>query len=181
MEPTLEQLQYPVGKWKWPTHESVTQDQIRLAINTIAIFPADMMEAVKDLTEDQLNTPYRLDGWTIRQVVHHTADSHMNAYMRFKLALTEDNPIIRPYDQTKWAELIDSKELPEISLFILTGIHKRWVALMKNMSVSDWARPLKHPEHDRQLTLAMISQQYKWHCEHHLQHIIRLKERKGWQ
>ena len=179
MEPSLEQLQYPVGKWKWPAHESVTAEQLLVAINTIALFPADMMEAVKDLTDGQLNTPYRADGWTIRQVVHHTADSHMNAYMRFKLALTEDNPTIRPYDQTKWAELIDSKEAPEISLFILTGIHKRWVSLMKNMTASDWARPLKHPDHDVKLTLAMLSQQYKWHSEHHLQHIVQLRKRTG--
>ncbi len=178
MEPTLEQLQYPVGKWTWP--ETVSTTEIVEAIRTIRSFPHQMMEAVKGLTKEQLDTPYRPDGWTIRQVVHHVADSHMNAYMRFKLALTEDNPVIKPYDQAKWAELADSQDDPVVSLFILTGIHKRWVDVMDHMSDDDWDRKLKHPEHTMQLTLRMISQQYRWHCNHHLQHILRLKERMGW-
>jgi len=172
----MQDPRYPIGKY---IVQPFSEKLLREWLNDIKYLPQHIENAILNLDEAQINTPYRDGGWTVKQLVHHVADSHMNAYMRFKLALTEDNPTIRPYDQTKWAELIDSKETPEISLFILTGIHKRWVALMKNMTVSDWARPLKHPEHDRQLTLAMISQQYKWHCEHHLQHILQLRNRRS--
>jgi len=177
MEPTLEELKYPVGKWTWP--DNVTDEEIRDAISTIADFPHQMMEAVKGLTGEQLDTPYRPDGWTIRQVVHHTADSHMNAYIRFKWALTEDNPTLKPYDQAKWAELADSKDDPDFSLLILKGVHHRWVTIMQNMSDAEWDSKLRHPEHTKQLTLRLIAKQYQWHCHHHLQHILRLKIRQG--
>lgn len=178
MEPTLEQLQYPIGKFKYP--ETVSAEDIQEAIKVIRSFPFQMMEAVKGLTDEQLDTPYRPEGWTIRQVVHHTADSHMNAYIRFKLALTEDNPTIRPYKQALWAELADSKDHPDVSLFILTGVHKRWVDIMENMREADWESKLRHPEVERQLTLALFSQQYRWHCRHHLGHVTGLMERMGW-
>ena len=177
MEPTLEQLQYPVGKWTWP--ETVSSEEIKEAIAVIADFPHQMIEAINGLSDEQLDTQYRPDGWMIRQVVHHTADSHMNAYIRFKWALTEDNPIIKPYDQSQWAELIDSKGDPAISILVLTGIHKRWVDIMENMSASDWDRKLKHPDHAVQLTLRLLVRQYQWHCRHHLQHILQLRKRKG--
>jgi hypothetical protein len=177
MEPTLEQLQYPVGRFEYSPY--VTDEQVKEAIGIIASFPFRIMEAVKGLTEQQLDTPYRPDGWTIRQVEHHTADSHMNAYIRFKLALTEENPTIRPYLQAKWAELIDSKEDPQISFFILIGVHQRWVDIMEHMSEEDWNRKLRHPEHELQLNLRMFSQQYKWHCQHHLNHILQLRKREG--
>jgi hypothetical protein len=177
MEPTLEQLKYPIGSWKWP--ESVSAEEIKEAIAVIADFPHQMIEAIKGLSDEQLDIQYRPDGWTIRQVVHHTADSHMNAYIRFKWALTEDNPIIKPYDQNQWAELIDSKGDPAISILVLTGIHKRWIDIMENMSASDWDRKLKHPDHSLQLTLRLLARQYHWHCRHHLQHILQLRKRRG--
>ena len=177
MEPTLDQLKYPVGKWKWP--EAVTENEIHEAILTIADLPYQLMEAVKGLSDQQLDTPYRPEGWTIRQVVHHLADSHMNAYIRFKLALTEDNPTIKPYDQAKWAELADSKSDPKHSLMIITGIHQRWVDMMEHMAVSDWNKTLKHPEHNRQLILRMLVMQYAWHGRHHLQHILQCREGNG--
>ena len=177
METSLEQLKYPVGKWKWP--ESVTENNIREAIITIADLPSQLIEAVKGLNDQQLDTPYRPEGWTIRQVVHHLADSHMNAYMRFKLALTEDNPIIKPYDQAKWAELEDNKAEPMVSILIITGIHKRWVDIMQHMSAADWVKTLKHPEHNRQLILNMLAMQYAWHSRHHLQHILDCRARNG--
>ncbi|HEX5112684.1 MAG TPA: putative metal-dependent hydrolase [Saprospiraceae bacterium] len=177
MELTLDQLKYPVGKWKWP--ETVTENDIREAIVTIADLPSQLIEAVKGLNDQQLDTPYRPDGWTIRQVVHHLADSHMNAYMRFKLALTEDNPTIKPYDQAKWAELEDNKAEPMVSIMIITGIHKRWVDIMQHMSAEEWFKTLKHPEHNRQLVLNMLAMQYAWHGRHHLMHILKCRERNG--
>ena len=177
MEPTLEQLKYPVGKWKWP--ETVTENEIGEAIVAIADLPSQLIEAVKGLNDQQLDTPYRPEGWSIRQVVHHLADSHMNAYMRFKWALTEDNPTIKPYDQAKWAELADNKAEPMVSLMIITGIHKRWVDIMQHMAASDWDLTLKHPEHNRQLILRMLVMQYAWHGRHHLQHILQCRQSNG--
>ena len=177
MEPTLDQIKYPVGKWKWP--DTVTEHEIRESIITIADLPIQLIEAVKGLNDEQLDTPYRPEGWTIRQVVHHLADSHMNAYIRFKWALTEDNPVIKPYDQAKWAELEDNKAEPMVSIMIITGIHKRWVDIMQRMTASDWDLTLKHPEHNRQLILRMLVMQYAWHGRHHLQHILQCRQRNG--
>ncbi|HJW27786.1 MAG TPA: putative metal-dependent hydrolase [Saprospiraceae bacterium] len=177
MEPTLEHLKYPVGPWTWP--ETVSESEIAEGIQIIEAFPDKVARAISGFTNAQLDTPYRPGGWTIRQLVHHLADSHMNAYVRFKLALTEDNPVIKPYDQDKWASLADSLDDPDVSMNILTGMHRRWVNIMNDMSPSDWDRPLRHPEHSIPLNLRKLVAQYRWHCEHHLQHILRLRQREG--
>jgi hypothetical protein len=171
-------LKYPIGKWSWPT-QALTDDQRRKAIREIAEAPAAIRAAVRSLSEKQLDTPYRPGGWTVRQVVHHLPDSHMNAYTRFKLALTEDNPVIRPYEESAWAELPDGKgpQVPE-SLALLDALHARWVFLLERMQPSDFQRPLKHPEHDRKLTLDMLTAMYAWHGRHHAAHITRLRERE---
>ena len=171
---SIEQLQYPVGRFEY-SHD-VTDEQVKEAITVISKFPSALMEAIRGLNDEQLNATYRPGGWTIRQVVHHVADSHMNAYLRFKWALTEDNPVIKPYDQAAWAELIDSKRDPMHSMLILSGVHTRWVDIMDQMTEEDWNRKLRHPEHPLQLNLRMFSQQYKWHCEHHLAHILLAKK-----
>lgn len=171
-------LKYPIGKWSWPA-KPLTDDERRTAIREIAETPAHIRAAVKGLSEKQLDTPYRPGGWTVRQVVHHLPDSHMNAYTRFKLALTEDNPVIRPYEESAWAELADGRG-PQVreSLALLEALHARWVFLLEHMPPSDFQRPLRHPEHDRKLTLDMMTAMYAWHGRHHAAHITRLRERE---
>ncbi len=177
MEVTMENLKYPIGRFDWSLE--VSKDDRDNAIQIIAAFPSKIRDAVRSLDEAQLNTPYRQEGWTVRQVVHHCADSHMNAYIRFKLALTEENPTIKPYDQTEWAKLSDSQLDPGISLDLITGIHKRWVTIMENMSEADWDRSFMHPEHNTLQILRQVVAMYAWHCEHHLSHITRLAGRMG--
>lgn len=176
METPMETLQYPTGRFTWP--QVVTEEEIHDAIQRIAAFPDQIRKTVKDLEVGQLDTPYRPQGWTIRQVVHHCADSHMNAYMRFKLALTEDNPTIKSYDQTRWATLLDSQMLPpEVSLSLIDGVHARWVKIMENMSDKDWNRTFHHPEYNITQALRQTVMMYRWHCGHHLAHITNLLER----
>jgi hypothetical protein len=134
----LELLKYPIGKFQRP--EITTDKHIQLWIQDIALLPHQVRQAVKDLTEEQLDTPYRPGGWTVRQLVHHVADSHMNAYMRFKLALTEDNPTIKPYEEALWAELPDSKMDINISLTLIDNIHARWVTILRGMNATDFER-----------------------------------------
>ena len=137
-------------------------------------------QAVAGLDDAQLDTPYREGGWTIRQVVHHVADSHANSYIRFKLALTEDWPIIKPYDEASWAELVDSRSLPvSTSLDLLTALHARWVALLRTLKAEDWERTLNHPEAGV-MSLDLMLGLYAWHCEHHVAHITALRSRMGW-
>jgi uncharacterized damage-inducible protein DinB len=158
----------------------LTEVARRKLIAQIAEAPAKLRAAVKGLNKKQLDMPYREGGWTIRQVVHHLPDSHMNAYVRFKLALTEDHPTIKTYDQERWAELPDSKTAPiEPSLGLLDSLHERWVGVLKSMSAADFSRNLKHPELgevvlDRYLAL------YAWHGRHHVGHITSLRKRRGW-
>ena len=178
MEITMEKLQYPVGRFDWSV--DVPKEQREKAIHTIDAFPSTIMEAVESLSEAQLDTPYRPEGWTVRQVVHHVADSHMNAYIRFKLALTEEEPTIKPYDQAEWAKLPDSKLDPGISLDLIAGVHRRWVTIMLNMSESEWERKFLHPEHGHGQMLKKVASMYAWHCQHHLGHITGLIEREGW-
>jgi len=178
MEIKMEELQYPVGPFDWSV--DVSEEERGNAIKTIESFPSAIREAVESLSEAQLDTPYRPEGWTVRQVVHHVADSHMNAYIRFKLALTEDEPTIKPYDQAEWAKLPDSKLDPGISLDLIAGVHKRWISIMNNMSESDWERKFKHPEHGPIQMLKKVASLYGWHCQHHLAHVTRLIEREGW-
>lgn len=169
MEKTLEQLQYPIGRFSFPAQ--VSEEEIKEAIHRIAVLPLRMLEVVRQIPPDKLETPYRPGGWTIRQVVHHVADSHINAYIRYKLALTEQQPTIKPYLEKEWAKLDDSKLGPEISLVMLGGIHKRWVTIMEHMSETDWDRRFVHPEHNRTQTLRQTVMLYAWHGEHHLGHI----------
>ena len=169
-------LSYPIGQYQ-PQPFSIDQKVEWMA--DIKFLPLQLENAVLNLDESQLHIPYREGGWTVQQVVHHVADSHMNAYIRFKWALTEDNPTIKPYDQAKWAELEDNKAEPMVSIMIITGIHKRWVDIMQHMSASDWDLTLKHPEHNRQLILRMLVLQYAWHGRHHLQHILQCRQSNG--
>ena len=174
----MSDLQYPVGKFQWAG--STTAENRRRAIAAIAATPAQLRAAVAGLSAKQLDTPYRPDGWTIRQVVHHVPESHMNAYIRFKLALTEDQPTIKPYEQQHWANLPDVKATPiETSLALLESLHDRWVVLLRALSPEDFARTFKHPEMGEQSldrTLAL----YAWHGAHHVAHVTSLRERSGW-
>ena len=178
MEITMEKLQYPVGRFDWST--DISKEDRDKAIEIIEIFPSLLLETVKSLGVTQLDTPYRPEGWTIRQVVHHCADSHMNAYIRFKLALTEDTPTIKPYEQAEWAKLPDSKLDTAVSLDLIRSVHKRWVTIMESMSETDWKRGYVHPEHNKRQSLEKVAEMYGWHCRHHLTHITSLIERMGW-
>jgi len=164
------------------THVMSANDQMRRsAIEEIAALPKRMREAVAGLGDIQLDTPYRPGGWTVRQVVHHVPDSHLNAYIRLKLALTEDAPTIKPYDEKTWAMLADSRLPVEISLTLLDSVHARWVALCRNLKASDWARTFNHPEYpEGPRTIDWLVQVYAWHSNHHLAHITSLRKREGW-
>ena len=172
-------LRYPIGKFRY--EGEMTEEARRRAIEEIAETPARLRAAVKGLTPPQLETPYRPEGWTVRQVVHHLPDSHMNAYIRFKLALTEDEPTIKPYEQERWAQLEDTPKTPvEVSLALLDNLHERWVVLLRSFGPADFARTFRHPELgvvtlDKQLAL------YAWHGRHHVAHITSLRERMGWR
>lgn len=172
-------LRYPIGKFDFdaPIGES---DFPRL-IALIAEAPGALRSAVAGLTRDQLETRYRPGGWTVKQVVHHVPDSHMNAYVRFKLALTEDEPTIKPYNEAAWAELADSRRVPiEVSLDLLDVLHLRWVALLRAMDVADFNRGVRHPEHGRLLTMKQLLGLYAWHGRHHVAHITALRKREDW-
>lgn len=175
----LEKLKHPIGQHEKPA--LITQELMQSFIQKIAAFPENLKKAVIHLSDEQLDTPYRPDGWTIRQVVHHCADSHMNALCRFKLALTEDNPVIKPYHEEIWAELADSKTL-EIapSLILLEGLHQRWVKLLSSLSAAELQRSFIHPSHGNKVFLDENTSIYAWHGEHHLAQITELKKRKNW-
>ncbi|MBA2610625.1 MAG: bacillithiol transferase BstA [Bacteroidetes bacterium] len=176
----MEELKYPVGQYKKPA--SFTKEILENAISVIEQFPKKIKQEVEHLSDEQLDTPYRPEGWTIRQVVHHCADSHMNAHIRLKLALTETTPIIKPYTEALWAELEDTKNFPiHSSLIIIEGVHARWTAVLKNMSDIDFNRNFIHPEKGRTLSLHESTDMYAWHCNHHLAHITGLKKRKNWK
>src|SRR3954470_4957697 len=173
------ELRYPVGKFDFDA--PISEADYPRMIALIAETPGALRSVVSGLTRDQLETRYRPGGWTVKQVVHHVPDSHMNAYTRFKLALTEDEPTIKPYDEAAWAELADSRRVPiEVSLDLLDALHMRWVALMRSMEPSDFNRAVKHPEHDRILTLAQMLGLYAWHGRHHVAHITSLRKREVW-
>ncbi|MDP9269219.1 MAG: putative metal-dependent hydrolase [Acidobacteriota bacterium] len=169
---------YPVGKFEMP--ESFTAADRERRIAAIESLPAKMREAVHALAPQQLDTPYRDGGWTVREVVHHVPDSHMNAYCRWKLALTEDTPTIKPYDEAAWAKLPDSVKTPiEVSLNLLEAVHTRWVIILKAMTPAEYARKFNHPEMGER-SLDQYLALYAWHSRHHLAHITELKKRKGW-
>jgi len=175
-EAQLEKLRYPVGKFSAPLEYS--RGDMDKWISEIENLPSLLKSVLGEFTEEMLNEPYRPGGWSPRQVVHHIGDSHMNAYIRFKLALTEDNPTIRPYLQDRWAELNDSKMAPpDISLDLLYALHRRWVWVIKNMKDSDFDRTYLHPEGNKIYKLRTVLALYAWHCRHHLEHIKIVKEK----
>lgn len=172
-------LRYPIGAFEAPAR-ATAEDRARW-IGEIAALPAQLRAAVSGLSDPQLDTPYRPGGWTVRQVVHHLPDSHLNAYVRFKLALTEEAPTIKPYDEAVWAQLPDTRDTPpEVSLTLLDALHRRWATLLRSMRAEDFARTLVHPEHGRALSLEWMLAQYAWHGRHHLAHVTGLAERTGW-
>jgi hypothetical protein len=171
-------LRYPIGKFD--RLEILTSEERREHIEAIAATPAHLNAAVSGLKPEQLDTPYRPGGWTVRQVAHHVPDSHMNAFIRFKLALTEDEPIIKPYREDRWAELADAKAPIEPSLVLLENLHKRWVLLLHSLAPPDFARKLRHPELGL-MTLDQTLAVYGWHGRHHVAHITGLRERNGWR
>jgi len=171
-------LRYPIGKFK--KTEGVSDAQRTALIAAIAEAPAKLRAAATGLSEEQLDTPYRPGGWTVRQVVHHVPDSHMNSLVRFKLALTENEPTIKPYDEARWAELADAKGPIEPSLLLLENLHERWLVLLKSLKAADWQRTFRHPERGT-MTLEETLQLYAWHGRHHVAHITSLRERNGWR
>lgn len=175
----MSDLQYPIGKFQRP--EKISDEDRKAFIQQIEETPAAMWSAVTGLSEEQIDTPYREGGWTVRQVVHHVADSHMNAFIRFKLALTEDQPAVKTYNQGRWAELPDAKTVPVVvSLNLLDSVHKRFVTLLKSMNAADFARTMNHPEQGI-VPLDLYLSLYAWHGRHHVAHITSLRERKGWK
>lgn len=169
---------YPVGKFIY--ERKADGKQRNIFISEIELAPFNLREAVKELSEKQLDTPYREGGWTIRQVVHHLPDSHINAFVRFKLALTEDNPAVKTYDEKKWAELQDYSKTPiDVSLNLFDALHKRWSILLKSMEPDDFKKFYVHPELGK-VDLDWVLAQYAWHGKHHVAHITSLRKRKRW-
>lgn len=169
---------YPIGKYEPQPFSHAQKEKWLLDLEFL---PQELERSVLNLDTAQLHTPYREGGWTIRQVVHHVADSHMNAYIRFKLGLTEDNPVIKPYEEKKWALLADNESVPiNVSLTLLHALHQRWFGTIKGLTDADWERTVVHPEHGRQMSLWFLLGLYAWHGKHHTAHITSLRERKGW-
>jgi uncharacterized damage-inducible protein DinB len=170
---------YPIGKFQWSGGEATAKERAE-RIAQIAACPAGMRAAVQGLDDAKLDTPYRDGGWTVRQVVHHVPDSHMNAYIRFKLGLTEDTPTIKPYEENSWAQLPDSRTAPiGMSLDLLESVHARWVLVLRAVRDADFARKINHPESGAQ-TLDRMLALYAWHGRHHIAHVTSLREQRGW-
>lgn len=179
MSDPLSDPRYPVGQFA--VEGEITPTRRDGWINEIAEAAAALRGAVHGLTEPQFDTPYREGGWSVRQVVHHVPDSHLNAYVRFKLALTEENPTIRPYEEARWAELPDTAATQVgVSLMLLEALHRRWVVLLRAMKEADWSRTFFHPEHQKAFRLDRILAMYAWHGRHHVAHITSLRDRMGW-
>lgn len=176
MEATID-LRYPIGKYDAkPFNDSLRQEWIA----DIRFLPQALEASILNLDESQLETAYREGGWSLRQVVHHVADSHLNAYCRFKLGLTEENPAIRPYEEKLWAELKDVELPVNISLTLLHALHRRWAALLESIEESQWERTVFHPEHQKTMTLWYLLGMYAWHGKHHTAHINSLRQRMNW-
>jgi hypothetical protein len=171
-------LRYPIGTL--PAATPATPESRRAAIDDIAALPRHLRKAVDGLNDAQLETPYRPGGWTVRQVVHHVADSHMNGYIRLKLALTEDSPTIKPYDEKIWADLPDSRLPVEISLNLLDVLHTRWTSVCLSLRDPHFSRGYFHPELGEQVTIDRFLQSYSWHARHHVAHITALRQRERW-
>ena len=170
-------LRYPIGKFSYAG--PLTEDQRQAFLDQIAGTPANLRAAVSRLSDAQLDTPYRSGGWTVRQVVHHLPDSHMNSYVRFKLALTEEEPTIKTYAEDRWAELGDVATPIETSLCLLDCLHQRWLKLLRSLTAEQWKRTFRHPEMGV-VTLEKALAIYAWHGRHHVAHITSLRERGGW-
>jgi uncharacterized damage-inducible protein DinB len=174
----MDDLRFPVGKFRYEGPS--TDDQKKDLLKQIAQTPAELRASIQGLSNSQLDTPYRPEGWTVREVVHHVPDSHLNSYVRFKLALTEDEPTIKPYAEDRWAKLADTKETPvEVSLTLLDSLHDRWVRLLRSLTSDDWKRKLRHPERGT-MTLEENLALYAWHGRHHVAHIMELRKRMSW-
>ena len=175
---TTNDLSYPIGRFK--KENGISSERRQALIDGIARLPVDMRAAVNRLSDQQLDTPYRPGGWTVRQVIHHVPDSHLNAYLRFKLALTESEPTIKPYDEKQWAELADVRLTPiEVSLALLENLHARWILLLRALEPVAFSRMFRHPEIGL-LTLDTQLGLYEWHGRHHVAHITSLRNRMGW-
>jgi uncharacterized damage-inducible protein DinB len=171
-------LRYPVGRYQAP--DVVTKDQRNTWITELSSLPENLKQAIAGLSEAQLDTPYRPGGWSVRQVVHHLPDSHINCYVRFRLALTEPSPLIKPYEEAAWAELADAKTgSAALSLSLLEALHQRWVALLKTLTKEEFARTFRHPELG-EVRLDWALGLYAWHSRHHVAQITGLRERSGW-
>lgn len=169
---------YPIGKYE---EQPFSESALRERLLDILFLPKALENAIANLDEFQLNTSYREGGWTINQLVHHLADSHMNAFIRCKLALTEDNPVVKPYNQDDWVSTPDVSEVPlNISVTLLHALHQRWHKLFAGCKLADWERTVMHPEYKKQMSLWYILGLYAWHSKHHVAHITTLREQKGW-
>lgn len=174
----MEDMRYPIGRFQPPG--DVTPDDVAGWIEDIAALPAGMRDAVDGLNDAHLDTPYRPDGWTVRQVVHHVPESHMNCYIRFKWALTEDEPLIKAYDEVTWAELSDNRTAPIApSLALLDALHARWAVALRALTPEQWNRAFQHPESGKTVLNRAVGM-YAWHGRHHVAHITKLREREGW-
>lgn len=175
----LEKLKYPIGRFSIP--DKISEEDIKRYIIDIEELPDKLRNLISNLSDEKLNTPYRPNGWTVKQLIHHIADSHMNSYLRFKLALTEDTPTIKPYYEDKWAELADYKNTSaDISLTLIESLHKRWVNLLNSMNEKDFEKSFFHPEQGKEYSLDELTALYSWHSKHHYAHIEELKKRKSW-
>ncbi|HEY4062206.1 MAG TPA: putative metal-dependent hydrolase [Puia sp.] len=178
MSTSTTDLRYPIGQYE---SRPFSEQQKQEWLNDIKFLPQLLENTILNLDEPQLQTPYREGGWTVQQVVHHVADSHMNAYCRFKLGLTEDNPAIRPYEEKLWADLNDVVNIPvNISITLLYALHTRWYAAISDLTLKQWERPVFHPEHKKEMTLWYLLGMYAWHGKHHVAHIVSLRERNNW-
>lgn len=179
MSTELEQLRYPIGRFTYP--ETFDESAFKKHTDILRALPEWVELSIENLDQHQLHTPYRPEGWTVHQTVHHIADSHMNGLVRVKLALTEDNPTIKPYLESKWAELEDVVQLPvNISTTLLHSIHRKWVALLEHLTKEEIDRTYFHPEQQKKVTLWQMTALYAWHSRHHVAHIRNLRDRKGW-
>jgi uncharacterized damage-inducible protein DinB len=169
---------YPIGKYE---PQPYTEEQKKKWLLDLQFLPEGIERAIQNLDEAQLKTPYRLEGWTVKQLVHHVADSHMNAYIRFKLGLTEDKPAIKPYEEKEWANLADNDAVPiNVSITLLHALHIRWVAAIKDLTEEQWNRTVFHPASKREMTLWFLLGLYAWHSNHHIAHITSLRENRNW-
>lgn len=180
MELITEELAYPIGRFEAPVN--FDNDLLNQWIDVLVSSPSWYDAIIENLDEAQLKTPYRSGGWDIIQVIHHVADSHMNAYIRLKMALTENTPSIKPYDERLWANLPDIYDVPvNVSLTMIHALHRRWVAVLRQLSDEQWRRSFYHPGQQKYVPVWVMTAMYAWHCKHHFEHIRRLRERMSWR